>query len=246
NGGLNCSVLDGWWDEMWTGDNGWAISSAEDAPDQDHRDAVEAARLFDLLEQQVVPLFYDRPDGALPTGWLRRIKASLQTLGPQVVASRMVRQYTEAIYEPAARRAASLRVDDYRGARDLAAWKARVRDAWSRVAVEAVEAEASSAELGAKRRVEAVVRLGDLDPSDVAVQLLHGPVGDGGELARAGVVDMAPAGTTDGPGGEEDGRWRYAGSFACTQAGRHGFTVRILPSHEGLAAPTDLGLVAWA
>src|SRR5688572_6003867 len=108
NGSLNCSILDGWWDEMFNGENGWAISSAETYEDLAKRDEVEAESLFDLLERQIVPLFYDRYGGPVPRRWVRRVKASLRSLGPQGSASRMVRDYVEEMYEPAARQADAL------------------------------------------------------------------------------------------------------------------------------------------
>lgn len=253
NGGLNCSILDGWWDELFDGDNGWSIASSEGYDDLGRRDAVEAASLFDLLERQIVPLFYERVAGPVPRRWIRRVKASLRSLGPEVVASRMVREYTEAVYEPAARRSGILAADGCRRASQLAAWKRRVRTAWHEVRVESVEAQVSSADLGAKRQVEAVVALGSLTPRDVAVQLVHGPVGATDELVNAGMVDMEPvAGEGEPAGGEgshpgtAEASRRYTGSFACTQAGRYGFTVRVLPAHDDLASPVELGLAAWA
>ncbi|MGH9072610.1 MAG: alpha-glucan family phosphorylase [Acidimicrobiales bacterium] len=246
NGGLNCSILDGWWDEWFDGDNGWAVASAEAYDDTDRRDAVEGASLFDLLERQIVPLFYDRIGGPVPRGWARRVKASVRSLGPQVVASRMVREYTERMYEPLARRTAALSAAGHRRSRELAAWKARVRDAWPEVGVEWIDADGSSVDLGAKRRVEAVVALGALDPADVAVQLLHGPVGATDELTVVNAVDMEPVADGDSGRGGREPRRRYTGTFSCAESGRYGFTVRVLPAHDDLASPVELGLAAWA
>ena len=102
NGALNCSILDGWWDEMFDGVNGWAISSAESVADLGHRDEVEANSLFELLETQILPLYYERRGGRFPREWVGRIKVSLRTLGPKVMASRMVRDYLNEMYEPTA------------------------------------------------------------------------------------------------------------------------------------------------
>ena len=127
NGALNCSVLDGWWDEMFDGENGWAISSAEAYDDLARRDEVEAASLYDLLERQIIPLFYDRRDEAgVPRHWVRRVRASMQSLGPQVTASRMLRDYVEQLYEPTAAHTDALTADGNARARALAAWKERV------------------------------------------------------------------------------------------------------------------------
>jgi starch phosphorylase len=248
NGGLNLSILDGWWHEMFDGDNGWAISSFEDVDDLGRRDELEANALFELLERQVVPLFYDRSgSGAVPRGWLRKVKVNLATLGPQVTASRMVADYVSQLYEPTAARADLLAADGDARARALAAWKARVAAAWHEVHVERVasDADADSAApevLGGSRVVTAAVALGSLSPADVDVQLLHGPVGTGDELAERTVVSMSVA-AGDPPDADH---LRYEGVVSATSAGRYGYTVRVVPHHDDLASPAELGLVAWA
>ncbi|HEX9530002.1 MAG TPA: alpha-glucan family phosphorylase, partial [Acidimicrobiales bacterium] len=241
NGALNCSILDGWWDEMFDGDNGWAISSAETYEDLERRDQVEAASLFDLLEHQVVPLFYERNEGPVPRRWVGRVKSSLRSLGPRVTASRMVRDYVERMYEPVAGRADALAAADHREARELAAWKAKVIGAWRELKVAGVDSQTNVTDLGASREVEALVSLGSLSGSDVEVQLLHGPVGPNDELAGGSVVTLA----LQGPG-QEDGQYRYAGRFECNQAGRYGFTLRVVAAHRHLAGFAEVGLVTWA
>ncbi|MDP9387706.1 MAG: alpha-glucan family phosphorylase [Actinomycetota bacterium] len=241
NGALNCSILDGWWDEMFDGQNGWAISSAETYQDPDRRDAVEADSLFEILENRVVPLFYERVEGPVPRRWVRRVKSSLVSLGPRVVASRMVRDYVEQLYEPTARRADALAADGHARARALAGWKRRVREHWHEVELKTVESDAAAADLGAERHVDVVVALGALTRDDVAVQLIHGPVGTNDELVEATVTDMS-AQDQDGATGHH----RYVGRFRAERAGRYGFTVRVVPSHPDLSASVELGCVAWA
>ncbi len=241
NGALNCSILDGWWDEMYDGTNGWAIASAEGEHDLGRRDRFEAEALFDLLEQQVLPLFYDRGRGGpLPRSWVRKVKASLRTLGPKVEASRMVRDYVEQMYEPAAGRADTMAAGSWAKARALADWKARVAGAWEAVGIAGVESDTANLEVGATRGVGAVVCLGTLSTDDVAVQLLHGQVGPNEELADSEVVEM----TLDGAI-EQGGRHRFVGTFACDRTGRHGFTVRVVPKHSELPVPAEMGCVAW-
>jgi starch phosphorylase len=239
NGGLNLSILDGWWDECFDGDNGWAISSAEHEEDLERRDEIEAGSLFELLERQVVPLFYERWQGPVPRRWVQRVQRSLITLGPFVTAARMVRDYTEQLYEPTAAKADALTGDGHANARALAAWKARVLSGWPGVHVDHLDLPGAVVELGTERTVEAVVALGDLSPDDVQVQLIHGPAGQGAELTDTEIVPMAPAGTAD------DGHLRYTGRFTCAQAGRYGATVRIVPSHPDLVTPLELGVIAW-
>ena len=239
NGALNCSIMDGWWDECFDGTNGWAISSLDDEHDLVRRDAHEAASLFDLLEQQIVPLFYAREAG-VPRKWLGRMKHAFATLGPFITASRMVREYTDRLYEPAAAAAERATADGFANAKVLAAWKDRVLAAWGGVSVSGVQADATTAELGANRQVSAWVRLGALATDDVDVQLVHGAVGAGEEIVTPATVNLTCAERG------ADGTYRYEGAFDCDNSGRYGFTVRVLPSHPQLNSAVELGRIAWA
>jgi starch phosphorylase len=239
NGALNCSILDGWWDECFDGDNGWAITSAEMLDDEERRDEAEAHSLFELLEHQIVPRFYDRR-GTTPRAWLATVKHAFATLGPYVTASRQVRDYVTDLYEPAAAHDARLTADGGAPARELAAWKARVTAAWHGVHVDQVEASGEPADVGTESTVSAVVSLGDLAPSDVEVQLVRGRVVGDDDLADVVTMAMHLAGDA------EDGHRRYEGTFTNDRAGRTGITVRIVPSHPLLATPVDLGGIAWA
>ena len=240
NGGLNCSIMDGWWDEWFDGANGWAITSVEGVSDIAKRDVIEANSLFDLLEHQIVPMFYVRSEGPVPRRWMARVKHNFASLGPKVTASRMVREYTERLYEPAAAGATRAAADGYRPAKELAAWKERVTAAWDELRVESVVADTGTAELGSTRKVTAFALLGRLAPADVAVQLVHGSVGQGDELVDPQVVTLAHAGH------ESDGTDRYEGVLPCGHAGRYGYTVRIVPNHPALVTPVELGRIAWA
>jgi starch phosphorylase len=240
NGGLNLSILDGWWHEMFDGGNGWAISSAENVEDLERRDRLEAGALFDLLERQVVPLFYERYGGPVPRRWLKKVRRSLASLGPRVTASRMVADYVAQLYEPTAARANALTADGLARARALAAWKARVREEWHGVHVDRVDGDQSAAGLGGSRAVEAVVSLGALSADDVDVQLIHGPVGQADELTSRSIVSMTVAGPAD------DDHARYTGSLRTERAGRYGFTVRVVPRHPDLVSSAEMGLAAWA
>jgi glycogen phosphorylase len=241
NGSLNCSILDGWWDEWFDGMNGWAISSAESRDDLAVRDEIEANSLFDLLEHQIVPMYYVRSEGPVPRRWMARVKHNFRSLGPKVTAQRMVRDYVTELYEPAAAAAERAAAGNLDGAKQLAAWKARVTGAWGEVGIASVSGDTvGTVALGATGAVSATVRLGDLDPSDVAVQLLHGPVGSNDEIVQPAVVELAFLGLG------EDGSATYEGSYPCASAGQYGFTVRVVPSNPALASPMELGRVAWA
>jgi starch phosphorylase len=240
NGALNCSVLDGWWDEWYDGQNGWAIPSADDDPDIGRRDEREAAALFAILEREVVPLFYERTN-ELPHGWIARIKSSWASLGPLVTASRMVRQYVTELYEPAATAADAVAADGAVRARELAAWTQRVAAAWPGVQVVAVEAPGDDVvTAGVEHPVRVAVRLAPLGVDDVVVQLLHGPLDSEGSIVGIpDVLVLTPVGATDGV-------TVYEGRYRVDVAGPHGCAVRVLPTHPGLVTPVELGLVRWA
>jgi len=239
NGAVNCSVLDGWWDEAYNGTNGWTIGSAHISEDYEYQDRVDASSLYELLEREIAPRFYDHSDGPAPRRWTERIKASITSLGPLVTADRMVEDYAEVLYEPAAGQARDLSANGFERARALAAWKAKVRAAWTDVKVIEVEGDGQAAEVGNERTVTAKVQLGRLDPNDVKVQLAHGQVGPNDELEEPAFVDMQPAGT--------DGEIHtYIGAFAARASGLYGFAVRVVPAHPDLCCEMDMGLVAWA
>ena len=242
NGGLNLSILDGWWDEWFDGENGWAIPTADGVEDPEHRDDLEAAALYDLIEGQVAPRFYDRDEAGLPGRWLEMVSHTLQTLGPKVLASRMVTDYVEQLYTPAARAGWGLNGAGYPGARDLAAWKGRLRVAWPAVRVDHVESSGVSdaPQVGDVLSVRAFVSLEALATDDVRVQVVHGRVSDTDELADTESVDLVHAETYEG------GRHRFEGDLRLSRTGAFGYTVRVLPAHAGLATSAELGLVANA
>jgi starch phosphorylase len=240
NGSLNCSILDGWWAEMYDGNNGWAIASAENETDLARRDAIEAESLFDLLEQQIVPLFYDRGPGPIPRRWVAKVKHGLRTLGPQVEATRMVKDYVSQMYEPAAERGDAMAADSWKRARVLADWKATVRDKWADVRIADIEADTAVVEVGDERQVSATVALGALSPDDVAVELIHGPVGANDELTDTETLTLQLVGPGDGD------VYRFTGSFRSRTTGRHGFALRVVPAHTDLDSAAEMGAVAWA
>ncbi len=239
NGCLNLSVLDGWWDEWFQPDFGWAIPTADGTgTDPDHRDDVEASALYDLLEQRVTPRFYERGQHGLPDRWIEMVRQTLTHLGPKVLAGRMVREYVERLYTPAAHAHRAMTPD---AARELAAWKARVRSAWHHVTVDHVETTvaAATAELGTTLALHVRVNLGDLAPDDVEVQAVAGRVDSEDRITDATTVPLKPTG-----GPDAEGRWVYEGPLSLDRTGPYGYTVRILPEHRLLASSAELGLVA--
>jgi starch phosphorylase len=242
NGGLNLSILDGWWDEWYDGENGWAIPTADGVEDPDRRDDLEAAALYDLIETSVAPRFYDQDDDGLPQRWLSMMTHTLTTLGPKVLASRQVKDYTVELYGPAARAGWALNGPEYAGAKSLAAFKAKVRGAWSGVRVDHVESSgvSDSPQVGDRLHVRAFVSLGELSPDDVEVQVVHGRTSESDDLRD---VETAPLTFAES---YEGGRHRFEGDLMLSRTGAFGYTVRVLPHHSGMTSAPELGLVANA
>jgi starch phosphorylase len=241
NGGLNLSILDGWWDEWYDGDNGWAIPSADGVDDPDHRDDIEAGALYDLIEKDVAPRFYDLDVDGLPVRWIEMVRHTLKSLGPKVLSSRMVRDYVEQLYEPAT--VASRETNDsYEGAAELAAWKARVTAGWGDVRIDHVETEGvtDAPEIGGAFDLRVFVSLGSLSTDDVDVQVVHGRVRGEDQLVDTTVESLAHTEEYEG------GRHRFDTRVSLSRTGPFGYTVRVLPKHPALASPAELGLVRLA
>jgi starch phosphorylase len=240
NGGLNLSILDGWWDEWYDGNNGWAIPSADGVVDEEHRDDLESAALYDLIENDVAPRFYDHDDNGVPDRWISMVRHTLRSLGPKVLAGRMVEDYVNTLYAPAAQSSRTLN-GSYAGAKELAVWKKRTVDGWPGVRVDHVDSAGlgDSPEVGAAMSVHAFVSLGDLGPDDVDVQVVHGRVREEqDDIVDATVVSLELVESY------EANRHRYDGSVTLTTTGSFGYTVRVVPRHQHLASVAELGLVS--
>ena len=243
NGGLNLSILDGWWAEGYDPDVGWAIGSGEAYDDLEYQNAVESQALFDLIEKEIVPLFYDRGNDNLPRGWIARMKAAMHTLAPLFNTNRMVREYIERLYVPAAERCDELRSEDLAKARQLCQWKQRLAERFGHLRVESVNDDMSGpggAKIGKEIGVEAVIDLGGLDTSDIRVELYFGPLDDDGQLNHGQAMEMAQQGEPD------DGKAFYRVAMPCNHTGMTGYTVRVLPRHDALVNPIEMSMVRWA
>jgi starch phosphorylase len=241
NGGLNLSILDGWWDEWFDGRNGWAIPSADGVPDPARRDEVEAAALYDLISKSVAPQFYATDADGRPARWLEMVSHTLRGLGPRALATRMVRQYVTELYAPAARSSRLLAAQSpapFDGARELAAWKERVTKAWPGVRIEHVEADDGDLSPGGQLTVRVSVALGSLTPADVCVEVVYGRAGDADEIIDPVQSPLRIDGEVS-----TDGVARYTGSAELGEPGPFGYTARVLPRHRLLSGPAELGLV---
>ncbi|MFA6107705.1 MAG: alpha-glucan family phosphorylase [Candidatus Latescibacterota bacterium] len=240
NGVPSVSVLDGWWAEACELHSGWTIGGGEEYEDVGYQDEVESNALYDLLESEVVPLFYDRDAEGLPRGWIRRMKETIAALVPVFSTHRMVREYVETIYLPGQRRWVHLNRDWQRAER-LAHWKATIRDRWAQVRIEHVEIRPPSPlRVGMSVPVTVLAQLGEVRPEEVRVELYLGRLTAQHEVQEAASVALVHHGE------QGDGVHRFDAEYTCTSSGSLGCTVRVIPSHPDLENPLELGLVRWA
>jgi starch phosphorylase len=240
NGALNLSTLDGWWDEGYDPECGWAIGHGEEYRDTKLQDEVESKALFDLLEREIVPLFYTRGRDGLPRDWIRRMKASMIWVGHRFTSHRMLMEYAQSFYLPALKRAREFIDDGCQRCRELSAYIQKLRGAWGQLRVDGVSTpQASVYTVGDRITATARVHLGALKPEEVRVELYYGPVSSTGEIEDARTLEMSPAGA-------EKGSLEYRVELECDLTGRQGYTVRVLPKHPSLAHNFLPGLVRWA
>lgn len=240
NGGLHMSVLDGWWWEAYRHGLGWTVGRERLDDDPEAQDAFDANSIYDLLENEVVPMFYDRDGDGIPREWVSRMKASIAAFAPVFNTSRMVAEYAQTAYAPAAANWERLRADDLAAARDLASWFERVVPAWPMVKLLSVADNARLVEAATPTvRITAQVHPGSLPPSELRVDAVYGPAGPAGDLRASTVAALTLKERHD------DGLCVFEGDIEPTEGGRLGYTIRILPHHPALAHPLSTGLALW-
>jgi starch phosphorylase len=239
---LNISVLDGWWEEAYKTEVGWAIGRGETYQDLEYQDQVEAEALYDELERDVVPTFYDRRADGLPRGWIDYMKTSISELCHFFNTNRMVAQYTEEYYLSAAFRYRTLSEDKLARAKALAAWKKNIQANWSKVAIGEVSIDGGrELKVGDKITARAVVELGNLTPDDVTVQLYMGRVNTDDEIVDAEITPMVPVKSKGGSPNKFEVQ-----EIICRKSGLYGFTVRVLPLNMDMVTSFLPGLITWA
>jgi starch phosphorylase len=239
NGAIHVSVLDGWWAEAYDPSVGWAVGEAEEYQDKDVAERIEADMLYHQLETEIVPMFFQRGRDGLPREWIELMKNSIRKLAPFFNTHRMVREYFETAYKPSTVRHARLLSGESNRARALAQFKQRVLRQWDRVGVRSIDGAETDVIVGQPLKVQARIALGDLAPTDVQVQLFHGPVDARGEINEGSATNM----TSQGRDG--DGTYIFSGELASNLSGRYGYSVRVLPRHEDLGSPFEFAPVRW-
>jgi starch phosphorylase len=240
NGVLNCSILDGWWVEGYSSDVGWAIGRGESYDDPNHQDEVESMALYDILEKQILPLFYNRGEDNIPREWIARMKNCMRKLVPVFNTNRMVRQYTEQYYIHAMDRGLMMAEDNLARAIELAKVKDSYRQRWHGVKVVGLHTSGNGHyKVGETMQVEALIDLGQFKPEELRVQLVCGVVNPRGGVEDPDILTLQPTREM------APGRHLYTGRIECRSSGRQGYGLRIIPGHRDLATPFEPGLIVW-
>jgi starch phosphorylase len=242
NGGLNFSVLDGWWCEGYNGKNGWPIGPEITGGPDDFQTAVDVDSLFNILENQIIPLYYAKPDGRLPIAWIQLMRESIRSVTPVFNTHRMVTEYNERLYEPAAAAFQALSAGKCRAAVELANWKHSTRVDWSKIRIESVDTSENGTAMmvGDSLKVNARVYLGPVSPAHVRVQAYIGET-DHGVLRNPFTVDLSEVEKVDG-----DGVYCFRGAISASESGSYGLNVRVVPTHPHLNQEHEMRLVTWA
>ena len=242
NGGLNLSVLDGWWREGYNGNNGWAIGPDIKSGTVDFQNEVDASSLYQLLENQIVPLYYAKPDGKLPLAWLQLMRESIRSVTPVFNTHRMVKEYTERLYLPAAKAHREFSENGCAAAAELSQWKTRMRKDWPQVRIEEVQvanADRQNIPVGESLELSARIHLGEVNPQHVRVEAYHGESENGG--IKNPVITTLNQANQNG-----DGSYLYRGSVPASESGAYGFGVRVIPIHPHLQQDHELRLITWS
>jgi starch phosphorylase len=241
NGGLNFSILDGWWVEGFSPDRGWAIGNGEEYEDHQYQDDIEASAIYDLLEKELVPTFYDRGRDGLPRGWVAKMKNSMRDLCPIFNTNRMVKEYTEKYYLPAYKRFVRFSENGTGAIKTYHQWVDKVRGQWNNIRIlDLVSDSPGPVSVGTPITIKVRVHLGSLVPDDVLVQAYLGRLDSEHRITEAVPIPMS-AKTQP-----VDGVWEFETTTTCRQSGRFGYSARVLPFHHELVNPFELGLIRWA
>lgn len=232
NGALNLSILDGWWDEAYQGDNGWAIGSGEEYEDTEYQDDIESRALYNLMRESVKPVFYERGADDLPADWIAMMKRSIGTICPVFNSHRMVSDYVENFYYPLAENASKLAAEGYKELRDLVAWKGMVRDNWSGIAVlEVAVKKGGAAVKGEDLPIEVKLEIPGFKPDHLRVEVIHGPLDSSDRFKCRNVTRLSPGESSEA----SQNKVVFKGNARLTTTGLYGYEVRITPQHPNMA-----------
>ncbi|MEW6236381.1 MAG: alpha-glucan family phosphorylase [Candidatus Omnitrophota bacterium] len=240
NGGLNVSILDGWWDEGFDPEVGWAIGNREEFRDPAQQDKVECHSLFHCFENEIIPLFFKRDNTGLPRDWIAKMKKSIKILGRHFNTHRMLQEYAEQFYLPGHRALISMKANDFARGKDMASWVGKISSTWKDVAITHVGAVDSDLEVDDELTLSVSARLASLSPDDVAVELLCGLLDSKGEIQNGTIYKSHYTGES------KDGIYNFRFEIPCKESGRHGYAIRIRPNHPDIIPSFACEFMRWA
>jgi starch phosphorylase len=254
NGALNLSTLDGWWCEGYAPDRGWAIGAGEENyEDPAYQDMIESQAVYNILENEVIPLFYTRSADDLPRAWISRMKNTIKAIAPQFSTDRMIRDYTRRFYNHAAARWQYLTKDDMAKIKDFAAWKANLKNAWPEMDIKKVDINIADdgtttpldprkpqIKVGYRLNISALLYLSRIQPHDIAVEVFHGPIDAWGNIRDGSILELNLKKKNN-----ENGEYWFDGCLSCQSSGRQGLAVRVLPKHPDMVDPYEPGMIIW-
>ena len=243
NGGLNFSILDGWWDEAYNREVGWKIGDRDNYQDQDYQDELESRQIYETLEKEMIPMFYDRGEDKLPRNWIAMMKASMRNLGPVFNTFRMVGEYTDKYYVPSLKKRNNLMSNEWKAGKEFSAWRKMLENEWSKINFVKITRDNKEAEVSVGKTfiINAEINLGELKPADVEVQIYYGKPEDKDKANANKTVTMKHLANKS-----QGNIYTYKGSIPCDKTGLFGYTLRVLPANEKLINSFELGLIKWA
>ena len=242
NGVLNLSILDGWWREGFNGKNGWAIGSDTVINDEYVQDNYDSQSLYDLLEKEVIPLYYDRNDKGIPVKWIKMMKESVKSLAWVYSTQRMVQEYTTRMYVPSMSRASIMAADGFKALRQLEQWKQSVYENWQQISIALSDTNKNNMDAfsGEELKLEAIVSLGGVKPEDVTVELYYVPADESENINLGNFVTMSCTGE------QAPGIYSYTAAFTISTGGIYSYNLRVLPANKYLSDKFALRLVKWS
>ena len=235
----NLSVLDGWWVEGYNGENGWAIGEEREYKDEETQDEADALSLYQILEYEIIPTYYDRGADGVPHRWVQIMKNSIASCAPEFSMSRMVKDYVNQYYLPAAATGDRYQSEDYAVAKTMSEWKDQIRRRWINVGIEATRNTEMQIAVGQSLELNAKVWLSGMLEDEVAVEIVSGLLDDAGAMIDPAVSAMAEA-------GQQDTAVLYHGALSPENSGQIAVGIRVRPTHKDLIDPYELGLSKWA
>ncbi len=240
NGGLNLSVLDGWWDEGFDMSNGWAIGSRTSINDPEYRDDVESDSIYSVLEDEIKPLFFDRNEKGIPVGWMEKVKNSMISLAPIFNTFRMVSEYNEKFYVKASKNYSKLKKDDFSGLKEFVEWKKNIIKEFNKVGILEIKYEKDkNFKIGENFEVSVIINSSSIKDEDLKVEIYYGKLEQGDKLTGSMLTELLPELRTS------EGNIIYRGKVFCKISGNIGFKVRVTPKHKYMVDSLELNLVKW-